>query len=163
MVRNCADLGILLQKIVHRLMTNQNLVKLLYYTDKDSLNQPDLTIEQIKNEVFDKLIKITPRISPRETEGAQSLIAVRITRGIETSNGQFRNIGLSIESFVPLTQWFLKNDNLRPFLIMGEVENSLKDKTINGLGKIEGGDFEIEFLTEEFSCYEQSFIITTYD
>jgi hypothetical protein len=46
---------------------------------------------------------------------------------------------------------------------MGEIENSLKGKTINGLGKIQGGNFELKFLTEEISCYEQSFVITTYD
>ena len=48
-------------------------------------------------------------------------------------------------------------------MIMGEIENSLKGKDINGLGKIYGGNFTLEFLTEEISCYEQDFIITTYD
>jgi hypothetical protein len=42
-VRNCAEIGENLQKIVSRLMANDELVKLLYYTDKDPLNQPALT------------------------------------------------------------------------------------------------------------------------
>jgi hypothetical protein len=46
---------------------------------------------------------------------------------------------------------------------MGEIENSLKGKKINGLGKIEGGDFELNFLTEEIGAYEQTFWITTYE
>ena len=46
---------------------------------------------------------------------------------------------------------------------MGEIENSLKDKVINGLGKIKGGDFDLNFLTEEISAYEQNFWITEYD
>jgi hypothetical protein len=37
-VRNCRELGENLQKIVHRLMSNDRLVNLLYYTDKDPLN-----------------------------------------------------------------------------------------------------------------------------
>ena len=36
-VRNCGEIGVNLQKIVARLMANDNLVKLLYYTDKDPL------------------------------------------------------------------------------------------------------------------------------
>ena len=163
MVRNCADLGLNLQKIMSRLMANQNLLKLLYYTDKDPFNQPNIENEIVKKEIFDKLIKITPRISPQETQTGKSIISLRIVRGDTTSNGEFRDIVLKIESIVPLTQWFIKDDNLRPFMIMGEIENSLKGKTVNGLGKIQGGNFELSFLTEEISCYEQGFVITTYD
>ena len=135
----------------------------MYYTDRDPLTQPDLSQEVIRKEIFDQLLKITPRIDPEDTRDAKSLVALRITNGNVTSNGEFRDITIKIESFVPLTQWFVKDDNLRPFMIMGEIENSLKGKTINGLGKIQGGNFELKFLTEEISCYEQSFVITTYD
>ena len=55
-VRNCAELGENAQKIMRRLMANQDLLKLLYYTDKDPLSHEDLTKEQIQKEVFEKLI-----------------------------------------------------------------------------------------------------------
>ena len=45
-VRNCAEVGENLQKIMTRLMANDNLVNLLYYTDKDPLNQPHLTNQE---------------------------------------------------------------------------------------------------------------------
>ena len=51
-VRNCADIGENLQKIISRLMDNQNLLKYLYYSDKDPLSHPDLTDEQI-NEIIE--------------------------------------------------------------------------------------------------------------
>jgi hypothetical protein len=37
-VRNCAELGKNLHKIIERLLANDNLVNLLYYTDSDPLN-----------------------------------------------------------------------------------------------------------------------------
>jgi hypothetical protein len=37
-VRNCREIGENLQKIVNRLMANDRLVNLLYYTDKDPLS-----------------------------------------------------------------------------------------------------------------------------
>lgn len=161
-VRNLADIGINGQKIVSRLMANQNLVKLLYYTDKDPLSQPDLTEEQLKNEVFEKLIKIVPRVGPKET--AHSIISVRFTRGRQNIvNDEFKDVTVSIEVFVPLTQWIIKNSNLRPFAIMGEVQKSLDGKKIDGLGKMTGGDFDLNFLTEEISDYEQIFRLTSYD
>lgn len=161
-VRNCKEIGENLQKIVTRLMANDELVNLLYYTDKDPLANPSLTAEQKKKEVFDKLIKITPRVGPKET--AQSLISLRVVRAqTRADNGEFRDILIQIEVFVPLTQWIIKDTNLRPFAILGAIQESLNDKTINGLGKMEGGDFSLNFLTDEISCYEQSFRIVTYD
>ena len=49
-IRNCEELGVNLQKIVSRLMANDRLVNLLYYSDKDPLNSPPLTNEQKQNE-----------------------------------------------------------------------------------------------------------------
>lgn len=162
MVRNLTELGPNLQKIIIRLQSNQNLIKLLYYTDKDPLSQPDLTSAQIQSNVFEKLIKVVPRVGPKET--ANSIVALRVVRGNHNAdNDEFRNFQIGIEVFVPLTQWFIKNENLRPFCILGEIQKSLLGKTINGMGKIEGGDFSLNFLTEEISCYEMTFNIIAYD
>ena len=161
-VRNCAELGVNLQYIIKRLFANQNLLKLLYYTDKDPLANDDLTSEQIQDEVFEKLIKIVPRVGPKET--ARSVVTVTVSRaqGL-ASNGEFRNVIIRVENFVPLTQWIIKDINLRPFAIMGEIQKSLNGKKIEGLGKMVGGDLALTFLTEEISSYEQTFMITTYD
>lgn len=162
MVRNLEELGPNLQKIITRLQSNQNLLKLLYYTDKDPLSQPDLTKEQIQKEVFEKLIKVIPRVGPKET--AKSLISLRVVRGRKNSeNNEFRNISISIEVFVPLTQWFIKDSNLRPFCILGEIQKSLDGKRVDGLGELSGGDFDLNFLTDEISCYETTYGIITYD
>ena len=160
--RNLEDLGPNLQKIISRLQTNQKLLKLLYYSGKDPYSQEDLTSSQIKNEIFEKLIKIVPRVGPKET--AQSLIALRVVRGRSNpENGEFRDFEIAIEVFVPMTQWIIKDSNLRPFAIMGEIHRSLNNKTIDGLGKMTGGDFQINFLTDEMSCYEMAYYITSYD
>lgn len=152
MVRNLGELGINLQKIVSRLMANQNLLKLLYYTDKDPLNGQDLTDQQIKEEIFDKLIRITPTV--KETESAQSIVAMRITDGfLNTNNSEYRNIVVDFEVYVPHVSWFIKDTNFRVFAILGEIQKSLSDKTINGLGKFKCGDFDLNFVSTEMSCY----------
>ena len=161
-VRSLGEMGINLQKIVSRLQSNQNLLKLLYYSDKDPLSNADLTAEQIKNLIFEKLIKIVPRVGPKET--AQSLSSLRVVNGtINNENDQIQDVGLAIEVFVPLTQWIIKDSNLRPFAIMGEILKSLNNKNVNGLGKIQGGDFALNFLTDEISCYEMNFSIQQYE
>ena len=162
MVRNLEELGPNLQKIVVRLQSNQRLLKLLYYTDKDPYSHEDLTAEEIHDNIFEKLIKIVPRFGPKET--AQSLVAIRVVRGRSNQeNNEFRDFEIDIEVFVPMTQWIIKDSNLRPFAIMGEIHRSLNNKTIDGLGKMTGGDFQVNFLTDEISCYEMVYYITSYD
>lgn len=162
MIRNLVELGPNLQKVMNRLLANQNLLKYLYYTDKDPLSHEDLTQKQIQEEIFEKQVKIVPRVGPKED--AKSLISLRVIHGpSDPQNTEFRTIVLAIEVFVPLTQWFIKSENLRPFCIMGEIQESLNGKIVNGLGKITGGSFSLNFLTEEISCYEMEFRFTEYD
>lgn len=162
MVRNLQELGPNMQKIISRLQANSDLLKLLYYTDTDPLGKSNLTQEQIKEEVYEKLIKIIPRVGPKEN--AKSIICLRVVRGsTDLENSEFKNFLFEIEVFVPLTQWLIKDKNLRPFSILGEIQKSLNGKKIDGLGKLVGGDFELNFLTEEMSCYLAQYKITSYD
>lgn len=160
-VRNCAELGENARNIIKRLLYNQNLIKLLYYTDKDPLSHEDLSEEQIYKEIFQKLIKIVPRIGPKED--ARSIVSFMYTRASQNENSEFKDVIFTLEIFVPMTQWVIKDENLRPFAIMGEIEKSLKGKKINGLGTIGGGTFAINFLTEEIASYIQTFYVTIYD
>lgn len=161
-VRNCAELGENLHKIVKRLMANDNLVNLLFYSESDPLSQPILSDQEKKEEIFQELIKITPDLPAREDD--KSFIVIAITSGKRIlSNTEFQRIVMDIDVFIPTNTWIIKDTNLRPFAIMGEIEKSLKGKSINGLGKIEGGDFDLSFLTKEMSSYKMTFGITQYD
>lgn len=160
-VRNCGELGINLQKICARLLANDDLVKLLYHVDIDPLKQPALT-EQEKQKLFNDLICVVPRVGTREDSRSTIAVYVPSAKGI-SGNTEYRNVTIAIDVFVPLTHWIIKDSNLRPFAIMGEIQKSLRDKTINGLGKISGGDFDLTLLTDEMSGYRLVFNITEYE
>lgn len=161
-VRNCAELGENIQKIVKRLLANDELVKLLYYEQDDPLDQFALSIEQKNAEVFEKLIKTVPRVGTKDT--AKSVIVVYVQRaGKISGNKEFRNVRILVDVIVPLTQWYIRDTNFRPFAILGQIQSSLDEKTINGLGKISGGDFELNFVTDDVICYQQTYEITEYD
>ena len=161
-VRNCAEVGENLQKIMARLLANDNLVNLLYYSDKDPYSGTPLTADQKSAEIFENLIKIVPRVGPRSD--SKSFVVITVMSGTQNSeNSEFRKTQIRVEVFVPITQWIIKDTNLRPFAILGEVQKSLNDKTINGLGKMRGGDYELSFITEEMSCYAQYYSLVNYD
>lgn len=161
-VRNCREIGINLQKIINRLMANDDLVNLLYYQDKDPLSKPHLSDEDKKSEIYNKRILLTPKLQPQEQ--AQSTISVLAAKGTKLSeNSEFVDIMILVEVFVPITQWIIKNSNLRPYAILGEIQESLNNKVINGLGRMTGGDFDYNFTSDEMTSFIQVFHITNYD
>lgn len=159
--RNLEELGINLQQICSRLLSNDELVKLLYYTDKDPLGQENLT-NDAKKKLLHDLVCIVPRIGTNEISRPTIVIYVPKTSSF-SGNKEFKQVIIAIDIFVPLEQWIIKDSNLRPFAIMGKIQSSLNGKTINGLGKIQGGDFDLVTLTNEMSMYRQTFAITEYE
>lgn len=119
-VRNCGELGTNLQKIISRLVANDDLVRLLYHEDDNPLAGAPLTKEQKQKEVFEKLIKTVPRVGTKDT--AKSIVVVYIQRAAKIpGNKEFKNVRILVDVIVPLTQWYIKDTNLRPFAILGRV------------------------------------------
>ncbi len=156
-VKNLGELGINLQEIYSRLLANQNLCKLLHYTDKDPLSQDDIADTTT---LLGKEIKIVPVVGT--VSDATCTLGMVVLSGTPNENNEYTNIELNIGVYVPLTQWIIKGTNFRIFSILGEIRNSLMDKTINGLGKLKGGRFSYEQITDEVACYSMYFIITEY-
>jgi len=49
-------------------------------------------------------------------------LAVYIASGNGMSeNNEYRRLIIKIDVYTPLTQWIIKDSNLRPFAIMGEI------------------------------------------
>lgn len=159
-VRNLQALGENLQLVAKALMEQQTLMRYLYYTDKDPLNPNKSDVKP--EDIFSSHIKIIPVVDVPEKD--HSMLSIIVVRGDSVSeNTEFIDIVITIEVFVPMTQWILKSNNLRPYLIMGEISKALKGLTINGLGKIDIINFQANFFTEEMSAFKMLFTITQYN
>lgn len=162
-VRFLQEMGPNMQKIIKRLLANKKLLRLLYYTDKDPLSEQkeDVSKEVIYKDGITGLIRVVPRVSEREN--SQSIITFRILRGNPNEdNSSFLDIYFFVEIFCPLDQWVIKDENLRPYAIMSEVQQSLEGKEINGLGTISGSGFDANFFTEEIGAFYMRFRISQF-
>ena len=99
------DLGKNLRKIYTRLEANEELCKLLYYTDKDPLSQPALEDPSI---LFEKEIRIIPRVGSIELE--RSKIVLVVTYGKLNENHWYSDISLKFGVYTTLTQWIIKDE-----------------------------------------------------
>lgn len=157
------ELGPNLQKIMKRLLANQNLLRYLVYTDTDPLDpdKPDVDPKDAYLSGYDGVVRIVPIIGAKEN--SESIITLRVLKGVPSQdNSEFLDIYFAIEIFVPVTQWVIIDTNLRPYALMGEIQKSLEGKSINGLGRINGSGFSVNFFTEEMSAFMMTFKITQY-
>lgn len=160
MIRNCGELGVCMQRMIKRLLANQKLCKLLYYTDKDPLNHPD--IEDTAATLYNKYIKVTPKLPPEETP--HSFVDLVVASGlINSSNTEFREFLFRIYVYVPQDQWLIKDTNLRMFAILGEIQESLSGKDINGIGRLRAESIKTNLFTEDMTCYTIDFTLYNFD
>lgn len=157
-VKNCEEFGSILQALAKELNNNEDLCKLLCNTNDTPL---DTLCAQAK--VVGNNIRIVPKITGKEGESTVVLVLKRADHN--TKNDEFSSLQLLCYVWTPLTQWNILINNkpaLRPFSIISEIQKSIYKKTINGIGVVTGGDFNLDTLTSETSCYCVEFYIDVF-
>lgn len=158
-VRNSKELGDNLFKIAERLLSNQLLCRLLVNDDKNPLER------EVKEpfSLLNKNIVVVPKINEDDFNRESKLALVFPYGEINNDNAEFKNLKFDILVYTTLDTWIVNDKSLRPFLIMSEIETSLKDKRINGIGVIQYNSFELSTLTDKLSCYQMRFTIDVFN
>lgn len=160
-VRNSKEFGENLFKIANLLTTNSRLLRLLKYTDDNPLDK-ELHEDVAPATALHNNVKIVPLVNESE-ETTESTVVVVFEEGGVMDNEEFKAIRFSIMVYTPLSKWILNDINLRPFLIMSEVEKSLKQKRVESVGTIKYHGFTLHTITDLMSCYRMEFSIDVYN
>lgn len=121
--------------ITQRILSNQNVLKLLEYNVKNWESQPDVTAEQIKRMFDTEQISPVPRI---KIEGERRTY-LRLTLGTTTpnvKNPEFRDNVFGIDIICHYDDWNLGNFEVRPLRIAGEIDSMLDGTHLTGIGKL---------------------------
>lgn len=158
-IRDSKELGSNLFVIAKRLLQNQNLCKLLI---NDNENPLDIEIEDTLS-LLNKNIKVVPKIQEEEFNREGKIALVYPYGATNEQNSEFKLLRFHVLIYTPLDTWVINDENLRPFLVMSEIEKSLKDKRINGIGTMRFKDFELTTLTDKLSCYKMEFSLDVFN
>ncbi|MDE6285087.1 MAG: hypothetical protein K2M17_05015 [Bacilli bacterium] len=139
-----------LRLVVEAMLKDETLCKLLYYTDKDCLNKPKLTQEQVYSLVGNQ-IKIVPRI--QVDEEMYNYVLISTGNYAPSKNPQFRDNTLVFDIVCNLDIWNLGNYQLRPFLIAGEIDKLFNNKHLTGIGKLEFAGMDRNILNHNLAGY----------
>lgn len=158
-IRNSRELGSNLFIIAKRLLQNQRLCQLLVNGDKDPLAREVSDTLSLLN----KNIVVVPKVDEKEFTHEGKLALVFPRGDINDSNEEFKDLTFDVLVYTTLDTWIINDENLRPFMVMSEIETSLKDKRINGIGTMRYHGFDLTTLTDKISCYQMRFTIDVFN
>lgn len=119
-----------LSKVVERLMKNDRLKRLLYYTDRHALGLPKLNQEQTYS-LLNNQIRIVPKLTI--DHDAKPYVIISLDNFVPFENQTtFRSFQLTFDVIVPFEFWQLDNFKLRPYAIAGEIDAMINNDFIFG-------------------------------
>ena len=132
--RRFATMGQNLYIITAKIVRNQNLCRLLYYTDRDPLAIGKSNINGV--DLIGKNILVVPKPLDSLLTKENYIIAGFDSFYIHPSNKEFKVGSIQITIMCPFEEWELDNNSLRPYLIMEEIDKELNGQKINGIGTL---------------------------
>ena len=134
---------------VDRIMKNERLKKMLFYTSRDCLDRPKLTAEETYS-LFGRQIKIVPKLYVDGSILNYMIISFdNFTRN--GNNPEFRDNIIEFDIICHFDQWHMKDFELRPYKIAAELDSMFNDKRLTGIGKLEFLGSNQIILTEEYA------------
>ena len=121
--------------IVNKLLTNNRLKKLLYYSSRDALHKDNLT-EQQTIDLMQNYIKLVPKL-PVDSDVRAYIVLTFDTFTQNLNNPEFRDNFIYFDIICHYDQWQLEDFQLRPFRIAAEIDTMINKKHLTGIGELE--------------------------
>ena len=121
---------------------------MLYYTDRDALDRPNLTEEQ-RLGMFGKQIKIVPKVY---VDGSVlAYVIISFDNFTPSANAQFRDNIITFDIICHFDQWHLKDFQLRPYRIAAEIDSMFDNQHLTGIGELHFMGASQIILNDEFA------------
>ena len=131
------------------LLKDERFKRLLYYTEKDALNRPNLTEEQTV-ELMGKNIKRVPKLYVDGSVLNQIILSFdNFTPN--PNNPEFRDNIITFDIICHYDQWELKDNQLRPQRIAAEIDTCFNNRHLTGIGKLQFMGMNQIILNDEFA------------
>jgi hypothetical protein len=129
-----------LMDVMSKLVSSQNLCKLLLYTSDNPFVEPDIV--DTSSLIFNKIFPI-PKL-PDTVESVQNVKGSLLTAVFEdikigSTNRGFKNSLLCFNIYCHIDLWQMSETGgkLRPFSIMQEIDTLFNDQRVIGLGRMQ--------------------------
>lgn len=134
-VRNFKAVGDNLFLIAQKILEDDDICKLLYYTDEDPLSHENMTEEQ-KMDLLHKNVIIVPKVPENDNIKGSYILVLYDGFGASVSNSEFKEADLLFIIVSPPENWVVNDGSLRPYLIMSRIDELFNNKKIANIGTL---------------------------
>lgn len=158
--RRFAVMGENLFKILTRIFNNQKLCRLLKYQDTDPFSDkyPDVD----GNTLLHHQINIIPKY-PQDGIEYSYIVVVFDHFSLNPNNPDFKITRIRFDVVCPYTEWTIDAANLRPYLIMQELDNMFNQAKLSGIGSLQFVNCEPLTLSPQIGGYSMYYQINEYN
>ena len=142
--------------IIKRMLKNERLQKLLYYTTSRPLDQKALTEDQ-QIELIQNNIKIIPKLY---VDGSVlNYVIIDFDNFIPNrTNPEFRDNIISFTIICHFDQWNLGDFDLRPYRIAAELDTLFNNTHLTGIGTLQFLGCNQQLVNEEYAGLSLNYV-----
>ena len=159
--RRFAVLGDNAFTIANKLVSNQNLCRLLKYQTRDALSDKYENVNGI--DLLHKQILIVPKVFDDSTQKMSYVIAVFHNYIINVFNSEFKTATIRFDIACPYDEWLLDERSLRPYLIMQEIDTMFNTQKLSGIGTLQFERADPLTLTPWIGGYSMRYSINEFN
>lgn len=128
------DVSIIMRKI----LGNQNVLRLLYYTNPDCLDRtkyPDVTTAQVQEMITNEQILTVPKVKIDQGDIKRNYLRVTFDSFTPNNTNTFyRDHVVEVRIICHFDTWNLLDFDQRPYRLAGEIDAMLADQRLTGIG-----------------------------
>ena len=148
--------------IANKLMSNQNLCRLLKYQVRDPFDKEKYQdVDGV--ELLNKQIMIVPKIFDDSTEKTSYIVAIFSNFITNALNPDFKISTIRFDVACPYDEWVLNDKSLRPYLMMQEIDNMFNGAQMAGIGTLQFVRADGLVLTPQIGGYSMQYRINEFN
>ena len=135
-IRNFKAVGDNLFIIAQRILDDDDICKLLYYTDDSPLSHSAMTEDERMN-LLHKNVLLVPKVPENDDIKGSYILVLYDGFNQNLANSEFKDADLLFIIVCPPENWIIKDKSLRPFLLMSRIDELFGNKKIANIGKLQ--------------------------
>jgi hypothetical protein len=153
-----------INRVLDKLVSNQDLCKLLYYTNDSPLDESDIqdTSSLLYSLIFPYPISVETFKDDDGNPIAKTIINILFDDfELGKTNNKFKSSKLVFIILCHTSLWRLSDSTLRPFCILDQIDQMFSDQRVLGIGKGEFNGWRISWANDDYVGYK--FVVKNFE
>lgn len=124
------------EKIITLFSQNDDFLRLLHFNSRDAISNPETITDELRINIIKEHVRINPEFRIPDDYG--SFVIVTFDHFVPNEkNPEYMDNLILIDVICPTDLWNMDSYMSRPFRIQHQIMNMLRNKKLNGIGKVQ--------------------------